>query len=122
MSKTAAAAPRPFGITTTTVTAADAVLNEEQRERIGAWLRANEINPADVTTGPITIEERGSLTLICFTEYYQRSDGQREINYHTMEAAQVERTVEQKVPLAPDPLWLAYQAQHVSKPSEQRSA
>jgi hypothetical protein len=108
--KTAAAVPHPHAVRIIKVTNADTVLNDEQRARARAWLRANDIDPDNVAPVDVTIEERGALVLICFSEYYQRPDGQREINYHTNTAAQVQRTVPQVVPLDPDPLWLEYKA------------
>jgi hypothetical protein len=110
--------PHPVERRITTVVSAGQKISEEQRARVVAWLEANGIDPHRVTQGPITIEchmrgERPGRQVIGFTEYYEDTEGHREMNWKTLDGALTyQRWVEQTVLLEPDPTWTGWDAKH----------
>jgi hypothetical protein len=110
--------PHPVERRITTVLSAGQKVSEEQRARVAAWLKANGIDPRRVSRDAITIEcnmrgERPGRQVIEFTEYYQDTEGHREMNWKTRDGALTyRRWVEQKVPLDPDPTWTGWEAKH----------
>lgn len=110
--------PHPVEQRIITVVADWQQISEEQRTRIVTWLKANGIDPRRVARSAITIEckmrgDRPGRQVIGFTEYYENSQGQREMNWQTLDGALTyQRWVEQQVPLEPDPEWGGWDAQH----------
>lgn len=93
-----------------TVVSVGQELSEEQRLRIAAWFRANEVDPSTVAPGEITIHCRAlggreGHHRICFTEYYRDSDGHRIVDERTGRGVLTyPRCVRQVSPLPPDPM------------------
>lgn len=111
--------PDPVERRIVTVVAEGQQISQEQRQRVVAWLTANGIDPHLVATGAaITIEcrmhgDQVGRQIIGYTEYYKNASGQREMNWKTRDGAlTLERWVEQKVPLDPDPAWKGWPARH----------
>lgn len=92
-----------------TVVEDDQDISDEQRERICAWLRANDVDPKLVNSAKaVTIEyTEGPFGRnpgrIWFTQYYVNAEGSKEHALHTNEAVQFRRCVHQAVELEPDP-------------------
>jgi hypothetical protein len=110
--------PHPVERRIVTVVAEGQELSPEQRARLVAWLKANNVDPSRVTRGSITVEckmygDRPGRQVIGFTEYYANPDGQREMNWKTVKGALTyQRWVEQTVPIEPDPTWKGWTARH----------
>jgi hypothetical protein len=100
--------PRPRETRIVTVVEDGQATSDEQRERICAWLRANDVDPKTVSRKAITIEYADgpfgrSPGRIWFTQYYVNAEGSKEHAIHTNEAVQFRRCVQQTVELEPDP-------------------
>lgn len=96
--------PCPHEERIVTVMHSGAVLNEEQTDRIEAWLTANHIDPRNIpATKEIKIRYRGCQPMILISQYFQDEDGHREYNYDTKDVAMVQRTIPMEVPLPPQP-------------------
>ncbi|MFJ8677222.1 hypothetical protein [Streptomyces sp. NPDC093589] len=106
--------PHPLETRIVTIAGAHQKVNDEQRERIHAWLVANGIDPKEVASGhPVTVEYQTSSTTrdrrssghIHFAEYYTDASGSRvvEAHSHPMRALTVQRCVAETVALAPEP-------------------
>lgn len=110
--------PHPVERRIITVVSDRQQISDEQRTRIVTWLKANGIDPRRVTRNAITIEckmhgDRPGRQVIGFTEYYENPEGQKEMNWHTLDGALTyQRWVEQRVPLEPDPEWTGWDARH----------
>jgi hypothetical protein len=84
-------------------------LSSEQRDRVVRWLRANGVDPSNVTADRITLEykmygSKQGRQFIGFTQYYVE-DGHRVHAVTTNSAVKFQRHVEQTVALEPDPSW-----------------
>lgn len=100
--------PCPRETRIVTVVEDDQAISDEQRERICAWLRANDVDPKTVSRKAITIEYAEgpfgrSPGRIWFTQYYVNAEGSKEHAIHTNEFVQFRRCVQQAVELEPDP-------------------
>jgi hypothetical protein len=105
-------APAPVAKQIVTVVKEGQVLTDEQRDRIAAWLKANGINPKQVTQGQITVTygvygSKAGRKSITFEQYYDEG-GCRLFDPVTREAAKFQRHVEQTVELDPDPAWVGW--------------
>ncbi len=105
---TATPVPHPHLRCVRVITEKDALLSDEQRARVVAWLDANGIAPGEVSTnGPVTLEyktdgEQEWGHLICFAEYYRDQSGARVFDWKSKEATLVHRSVQQSVALEPE--------------------
>lgn len=111
MPKTFPPVPHPVETRIITVVEADQRISEEQRERVGAWLRANGADPKAVAQNAITLECKAHAGkewdhIIGFQEFYRDAEGRKVINAKTKnEALTFQRWVPQTVALEPDPAW-----------------
>lgn len=104
----ATAVPHPNELRIVIVLAQGQQMDEEQRERVCAWFRSNQIDPKVVSImEPVTIEyrfhPRASSALIRFHQHYVNDEGHRESHPITHEAVRFERVVPMRVPLPPQP-------------------
>jgi hypothetical protein len=97
-----------------TVHPGHAIPHEDLRQRICAWLEANDITPDDVVaTRPIYVLAvangtiQGGLPLlidvIVFHEFYRNADGARERDFINGDAVMFQRTVPLQVPFPTGP-------------------
>lgn len=100
--------PRTLETRIVTVVEDGQAISDEQRERVCAWLRANDVDPKVVSREAITIEYTEgpfgrSSGRIWFTQYYVNAEGSKEFDWRTKGAIQFQRCVLQMVELEPDP-------------------
>ncbi|WP_329131538.1 hypothetical protein OG552_10465 [Streptomyces sp. NBC_01476] len=97
--------PSPAQTTITVVVARGQTINDEQRNRICDWLRANGVDPVNVPQGaPLTIEQAGDgPRAIHFWSFYTNETGQKESRVGGDQAIQVERTRLLVADLPPEP-------------------